>query len=186
MTETSPAPRTGNPSGLSFDSVGGEAGALRWTVERARAQAEDGGSPYAAILVLDGRVVAFGVNTVNANKDVTGHAEVNAVRAASVALDRLDLSGALVFSSAEPCSLCRTVCHAAGIQTIVYATPRHMIEGALGPLPPSAARLRDAVNTALPGMVRLGGSDLTPEVLLAPYEPARASRPLAPARTVLP
>jgi len=69
--------------GISLDGLGGETGALRWTVEEAARIAVTGQLPFAALVALDGEVVGAGVNTAVGDLDVSAHAEVTAVRDAA-------------------------------------------------------------------------------------------------------
>src|SRR4029453_8330548 len=77
--------------------------------------------PFGALVVRDGQVLATGVNTALRDIDPAAHAEVEAGRAACRAGGTLDLRGAEVYSSCEPCEMCRTVAQAAGIAVIWYA-----------------------------------------------------------------
>jgi len=67
---------------------------------------QNGGGPFGAIIVKDGKIVATGVNRVTANTDPTAHAEVNAIRKASKKLGTYDLSGCEIYTSCEPCPMC--------------------------------------------------------------------------------
>jgi tRNA(Arg) A34 adenosine deaminase TadA len=59
--------------------------------------------------------------------DPTAHAEVAAVRRACSSSQTLDLSGATIFSSCEPCAVCLSVAAAVGISEIVYAAPKEQV-----------------------------------------------------------
>jgi tRNA(adenine34) deaminase len=54
----------------------------------------------------NGTWVADGRESVRTSKDVTGHAEVEAIRAACRVRGTLDLSGCILYTTAEPCILC--------------------------------------------------------------------------------
>jgi guanine deaminase len=64
------------------------------------------GGPFGAVVVLDGKVIATGVNQVTTTNDPTAHAEVVAIRAACKALGDFQLKGCVVYSSCEPCPMC--------------------------------------------------------------------------------
>ena len=80
------------------------------------------GGPFGACIVKDGQVVAVGRNTVLADEDATCHAEMNALRAASRALGQHQLSGCVIYSTTEPCPMCFSAIHWAGVEHIVYGT----------------------------------------------------------------
>ena len=79
------------------------------------------GGPFGACLVRDGEVLAVARNTVLRN-DATAHAEVNAIRKACRKLGTHDLSGAVIYSTTEPCPMCFSAVHWARIGTIVFGT----------------------------------------------------------------
>lgn len=139
-----------------------EDAALTRTVEFALAQAEAGRLPFAALVVRDGVVLGGGVNTVLDDHDPSGHGEVVAVRDAARRLGTADLAGAVVYSSCEPCAICRLVAAAAGVGEIVYAAGKELVPAAVDADPVTTGRLIDAVTAVLPGIARAGrtGADL--------------------------
>ena len=80
------------------------------------------GGPFGACIVRDGRVLAAARNTVLARRDPTCHAEINAIRLAARRLGRYDLSGCRIYSTTEPCPMCFSAIHWAGIETVVCGT----------------------------------------------------------------
>lgn len=94
---------------------------LKQAIALARSNVEAGGRPFGAVLVRDGAVVATGVNTVLSARDPTGHAELNAIRAASAALGTPDLSGCAVYASGHPCPMCMAAMRLAGIGEVAFA-----------------------------------------------------------------
>jgi tRNA(Arg) A34 adenosine deaminase TadA len=133
-----------------------EDGALTRTVEMAVAQAAADRLPFAALVVRDGVVLGGGVNSVLDDHDPSGHGEVVAVRDATRRLGTADLAGAVVYSSCEPCAICRLVAAAAGIREIVYAAGKDLVPAAVDADPVTTARLIDAVTGVLPGIARAG------------------------------
>ncbi|MFG1921667.1 nucleoside deaminase [Cryptosporangium sp. NPDC048952] len=109
---------------------------LSQAVDLATANAAAGQLPFGALVARDGEVLATGVNTALRDNDPAAHAEVEAVRAACKALGTLDLRGAEVYSSCEPCPMCRTVASAAGIAVIWYAARARDIPELGYPVPP--------------------------------------------------
>ena len=76
---------------------------MRVALDACRIGVEAGGAPFGACVARDGRVVAATFNTCAADRDPTAHAEVNALRAAGRAVE---LDGATLYSSCEPCPMC--------------------------------------------------------------------------------
>ena len=58
------------------------------------------------------------------SKDATAHAEVNAIREASKVLNTHDLSGCILYTSAEPCPMCLSAIIWANIKEVYYANTK--------------------------------------------------------------
>lgn len=129
---------------------------LDQAVALATDNAEHGQLPFGALVVRDGVVLAKGVNTALADLDPTVHAEVVAIRRACTSLGTLDLSGATVVSSCEPCALCLATAAAVGITEIAYAAPKELVPdlGYPGPDGSVSGLLDDAVRAAHPTGLR--------------------------------
>lgn len=97
---------------------------LNRAIELAAESVSAGGGPFGAIVVLDGREIAQGVNGVTRQLDPTAHAEIVAVRKACQALRSFSLPGAIVYSSCEPCPMCLAALYWSRVQSIVYAATR--------------------------------------------------------------
>jgi guanine deaminase len=86
----------------------------------AQALNEPGARPYGAVVVKDGVIVGEGLNQSARNFDPTSHGEVEAIRDACRNLKTTDLSGADLYTSCEPCSLCVATMLMAGIARMYY------------------------------------------------------------------
>lgn len=82
------------------------------------------GGPFGAAIVKDGKIIASAHNTVVESKDATAHAEVNAIRKASQLLNTHDLSGCILYTSAEPCPMCLSAIIWSNIKEVYYANTR--------------------------------------------------------------
>ncbi len=82
------------------------------------------GGPFGAVIVKDGKVIAKSANKVAASNDPTAHAEVAAIRLACKKLKTFDLSGAVVYTSCEPCPMCLSAIYWAKIETIYYGNTK--------------------------------------------------------------
>lgn len=80
-----------------------------------------GNHPFGAVLVApDGSIALEAENTVVTDRDVTGHAETNLVRAASRSIPHEQLPAYTLVTSCEPCAMCAGAIYWAGIGTVVY------------------------------------------------------------------
>lgn len=77
-------------------------------------------TPFGACIVKDGKVIALEHNIVWKSTDITAHAEVSAIRVACEKLGSIDLGGATIYSTCEPCPMCLSACHWAGIARVVF------------------------------------------------------------------
>lgn len=88
----------------------------------------NGGGPFGAVIVRDGKVVATGVNRVTANNDPTAHAEVSAIRAACQKEGSFKLTGCTIYTSCEPCPMCLSAIYWAGLSRICFANTKQDAE----------------------------------------------------------
>lgn len=79
------------------------------------------GGVFGAVIVKDGKIVSEGMNQVVASHDPTWHAEMEAIRQASITLQSFKLAGCTLYTSAEPCPMCMAACYWAGIEKVFYA-----------------------------------------------------------------
>ena len=89
------------------------------------------GGPFGAVIVqktaspgAGPRLVARAHNRVIATKDPTAHAEIEAIREASHALGRFDLSDCEIYATCEPCPMCLAAIHWARIPMVYYGCGR--------------------------------------------------------------
>jgi guanine deaminase len=67
---------------------------------------QEGGGPFAAIIVKGGQVIAEGANRVIATNDPTAHAEMQAIRIACKKLGDFELKDCDLYTTCEPCPMC--------------------------------------------------------------------------------
>ncbi|MEI3842945.1 MULTISPECIES: nucleoside deaminase [Microbacterium] len=97
---------------------------LARAVDLATDNVRNSGGPFGAIVVTaDGRVFE-GVNRVTANNDPSAHAEVTAIRNACAGLSTFDLTGAVLYTSCEPCPMCLATSLWARIDRVYFAADR--------------------------------------------------------------
>lgn len=91
--------------------------AIRLSVENAN----QGGGPFGAIIVKDGKIISRGVNRVVQLGDPTAHAEILAIRDACKKLGKFELDDCVIYSSCEPCPMCMGAILWAKIPALFYA-----------------------------------------------------------------
>jgi len=89
-------------------------------VELAADNVREGGQPFGAVLVKDGEIIAEGVNELHEKYDISGHAELIAIRKAQHKLQTHDLSGFTMYASGCPCPMCLTSMYMSGLEDIYY------------------------------------------------------------------
>jgi len=100
-------------------------------LEEGRKGGADGNVPVGSVIVRDGEVIGVGRNRANSDMDATAHAEVDAIRDACRNIGSADLSGAVCYTSMEPCPMCCWAIHASGCGGVVLGG-RHADFTALG------------------------------------------------------
>ncbi|BES71760.1 tRNA adenosine(34) deaminase TadA [Marinobacter nanhaiticus D15-8W] len=95
----------------------------RW-MDRALALAGQAASigevPVGAVVVLEGREVGAGFNAPISGSDPTAHAEIRAIRDAACRVGNYRLSGATLYVTIEPCTMCAGAIVHARISRLVY------------------------------------------------------------------
>jgi len=84
---------------------------------------EKGEIPVGAIVVLDNTVIAKAHNLTQTLNDVTAHAEMQALTAASHYLGAKYLNDCTLYVTLEPCVMCAGALYWAQIGKVVYGTP---------------------------------------------------------------
>lgn len=86
----------------------------------AAAAAEEGEVPVGAVVVCNGRVIARTHNLTERLRDVTAHAEMQAITAAADNLNGKYLTDCTIYVTLEPCSMCAAALKWAQIGRVVY------------------------------------------------------------------
>jgi guanine deaminase len=98
---------------------------LARSIRLATANVLNSGGPFGAMIVTADGKTFDGVNRVTADNDPTAHAEVTAIRTACRELGTFDLSGAVLYTSCEPCPMCLASALWARVERVVFAADRH-------------------------------------------------------------
>ena len=86
--------------------------------------------PVGAIIVKDGQIIARAHNTREGDKDISGHAEINAIRLAEKALGRWTLEGCVLYVTLEPCLMCAGAIKQSRLSSVVFGA-KDEAEGAV-------------------------------------------------------
>ncbi|MDK1488694.1 nucleoside deaminase [Sinorhizobium sp. 7-81] len=89
-------------------------------LEEARKAAARGEVPIGAVVVLDGRIVAAAGNRTRELNDITAHAEIEAIRQAAASVGTERLTGADLYVTLEPCTMCAAAISFARIRRLYY------------------------------------------------------------------
>ncbi len=107
---------------MSDDTNAADRAFMRRAVELSRANIGDGlGGPFAAVVVMDGKIVGEGCNHVARSNDPTAHAEISAIRDACKRLGTFSLSGAVMYATCEPCPMCLAAIYWSRISKVYFA-----------------------------------------------------------------
>lgn len=87
----------------------------------------NGGGPFGAVIVMPNGKLYTGVNRVTDLNDPTAHAEVTAIRNACKGEGTFDITGAILYTSCEPCPMClgAALWSRIAIEDIIFAADRH-------------------------------------------------------------
>lgn len=94
---------------------------MREAIRLATESVQNGGGPFGAVVVRDGRIIGRGANCVTRDNDPTAHAEVQAIRDACRTLGDFRLTGCDLYTSCLPCPMCMGAIYWARIARVFYA-----------------------------------------------------------------
>jgi len=118
-------------------------------------EAKDGiraghGGPFGCVIARKGEFIDKGHNRVIVDNDPTAHGEITAIRNACSKLNTIDLSDCTLYTSSEPCPMCKSAICWAKVGRVVYAASMKDANDILGF---KDLRMSDALER---------GEDLTP------------------------
>ncbi|ENN88958.1 putative nitrogen fixation symbiosis related protein [Rhizobium freirei PRF 81] len=93
---------------------------MELALAEARSAGERGEVPIGAVLVLDNTIIAKAGNRTRELNDVTAHAEIVAIRLACEELGQERLTGADLYVTLEPCTMCAGAISFARIRRLYY------------------------------------------------------------------
>ncbi|MGM9759444.1 MAG: nucleoside deaminase [Parabacteroides sp.] len=96
---------------------------MRLALKEAEMAAEEGEVPVGAVLVCNDRIIARTHNQTERLNDVTAHAEMLAITAATNVLGAKYLVNCSLYVTVEPCVMCAGALGWSQISTLVYGAP---------------------------------------------------------------
>lgn len=93
---------------------------MQRAIELALQNVKEGGQPFGAVLVKDGEIISEGANELHLIPDISGHAELLAIRRAGEKLQTMEMAGFSMYASGYPCPMCLTAMYFTGITDIYY------------------------------------------------------------------
>ena len=111
---------------------------LRRAIELAAEARAAGDMPFGSLLVgPDGEVLVEDRNTVTTENDITAHPELKTALWASRNLERGVAAGSTMYTSTEPCPMCRGAIARSGLGRVVFALSGEQFAGLKPPGSPS-------------------------------------------------
>jgi tRNA(adenine34) deaminase len=104
---------------------------MQHALQLAQQAEQEGEVPVGAVVVLDDELIGEGWNRPILSHDPSSHAEINAIRAASLHLANYRLPGAQLYVTLEPCVMCAGAIIHARIDRLSYGA-RDAKAGAAG------------------------------------------------------
>lgn len=95
---------------------------MRRCIALAELARQTGDFPVGALIVRESLVISEATEAVRANFDITAHAETLAIRHACSILRSIDLSGCILYTTAEPCWMCSYAVRQTRIRQLVVGT----------------------------------------------------------------
>lgn len=95
-------------------------GFMAEAIAEARLAGKRGEIPVGAVLVIDGTIIARSGNRTRSDHDVTAHAEIAVIREAARKLGQERLTGADLYVTLEPCTMCAAAISFARIRRLYY------------------------------------------------------------------
>lgn len=106
-----------NEKGIYFNEI-----FMKEALNEAKKALYQGEVPVGAVIVKNGTIIGRGHNTKEENSDVTGHAEICAIRNASLTINDWRLSGCDMYVTLEPCPMCAAAIAEARMKKLYIGT----------------------------------------------------------------
>jgi tRNA(Arg) A34 adenosine deaminase TadA len=111
--------------------VNDDARFMRLALDEAARALDEGNDPFGAVIVRGDEVVP-GRNLIHTTSDPTAHSELVAIRNAAAAWATIDLGGATLYTSFEPCPMCGGAIIFSGLRSVIIGARRPDEDRSLG------------------------------------------------------
>ena len=108
---------------------------MRRCIELAMIAKQRGDTPVGSVIVVGGEIIGEGIEELPTSPSVTGHAEVLACQAAVDRIGPRELTGASLYTTAEPCFMCSYVIRQSRIALVAYGVETPEIGGVTSSMP---------------------------------------------------
>lgn len=108
---------------------------MRKCISLAKIAKDRGDSPVGSILIQDDKIISEGIEGGKTHKDITFHAEIEAIRNATKTLGKTDLSDCIMITTHEPCIMCSYVIRHHKIKLVIVGISTGEIGGYSSALP---------------------------------------------------
>lgn len=96
---------------------------MQAALQQAREALEEDEIPVGAVVVCNGRIIGRGHNMTERLRDVTAHAEMMAITAATQTLGGKYLRNCTLYVTMEPCLMCAGAIGWSQVSRVVYGAP---------------------------------------------------------------
>ncbi len=96
-------------------------------IDLSKASVKNGGAPFGALVVRDGKIIADSVN--NAQNKISDHAEILVLDKAHKFLGTSNLASCVLYSNCEPCPMCSFMIREYKIKKIVFSVHSRAMGG---------------------------------------------------------
>lgn len=100
---------------------------MKLALKEATKAYKQGEIPIGCVLVLNNKIIARGYNKKNSTNVVTRHAEIIAIEKANKKLNNWRLENTILYTTLEPCDMCKNAIIAARIKKVVFGTATNEI-----------------------------------------------------------
>lgn len=110
---------------ITKDNIGNkEEFFMKEALKEAKLAKKRGDLPFGAVVVKNETIISKGQCREFSEKDVTAHAELEAVKKANKKLNKMNLSNCNIYATVEPCNMCASAIFQAKIPRIIIGASR--------------------------------------------------------------